>query len=385
MAFKRVGSTAGRYHRETHRTLDACALAALTAIRDQQERLKQFSMSVQSGARKVAWLWVEKRWDETPGEFAFGQLLDLARPIAKYWWRGPSEAGDGESCWRRLSYEEYRSRGLSKEPMSGSLQMMGQTMTLTWSELHPDIDFHIKLRENFYFQPVFMTANTSSCLFRALDSSALPFDELTDLAKRTPFVVLSLVSDLDSANTRLKREMGRRAVLHNQTAGRSGQAGMIILLDLICFCHSIHRFVETTFKLNKLICGLHATAFVCNQTRVFLKIVGGLRQLVAFDLNLHFYPHVRPPPEHRRRSEHVLRTILWRPHRTRARSSLECPTDDTETFHLMQALFDVLNGGWRKPFFEHYCYNDNCCGGQNRETCIDRMVAALSQAVFNRS
>ena len=88
MAFKRVGSTAGRLQRETHRTLDACALAALTAIRDQQERLKQFSMSVQSGARKVAWLWVEKRWDETPGEFAFGQLLDLARPIAKYWWRG---------------------------------------------------------------------------------------------------------------------------------------------------------------------------------------------------------------------------------------------------------------------------------------------------------
>ena len=45
----------------------------------------------------------------------------------------------------------------------------------------------------------------------------------------------------------------------------------------------------------------------------------------------------------------------------------------------------MLNGDWREPAFEHYCYTDNCCNGQHKETCIDRIVPTLPQAVLNKN
>eukprot|EP00974_Lingulodinium_polyedra_P115673 11156269-Lingulodinium_polyedra.AAC.1 len=71
--------------------------------------------------------------------------------------------------------------------------------------------------------------------------SAMPFDDIRTMARHTKFVVLSLVSDLDAANGRLKLEMGRRAVEHNREAARSGQCGMVLILDarernVLCFC-----------------------------------------------------------------------------------------------------------------------------------------------------
>lgn len=71
------------------------------------------------GFCQTAWLVIERAWDETPLSVNFGKLADLARPIARYWWRGisasakasthvqpPTDTTDS-SAWRQLTYEEY--------------------------------------------------------------------------------------------------------------------------------------------------------------------------------------------------------------------------------------------------------------------------------------
>jgi hypothetical protein len=116
VAFARLGNTTTKRTRITSRTLDACA-AVSVAFQDRQEQnLNVFRLGLATKAAKTTWIWLERAWDETPVNVRFGTLLDLARPVAQYWWRdGPSNPDRARSAhvpgaWTRLSYEDRRRR-----------------------------------------------------------------------------------------------------------------------------------------------------------------------------------------------------------------------------------------------------------------------------------
>eukprot|EP00969_Alexandrium_andersonii_P331315 14643760-Alexandrium_andersonii.AAC.1 len=81
---------------------------------------------------------------------------------------------------------------------------MAQRLRLTWSQIeqHGSREFACSHREEYVFSPVFMAANTASTLYQALDSAMehMSFAGLQALSTQVRVVVVSLVSDLDSAN-----------------------------------------------------------------------------------------------------------------------------------------------------------------------------------------
>jgi hypothetical protein len=284
-ALRRIGTTHGKLQRLSHRGLDALACVALALARYQEDHVKQFLLSLVSGVVKPSYIWIQRSWDETPVNAKFGLCTDLARPIARYWAYEGEMVGSSSSsqgCWVRLTHEEYIRRGLGREPSSGSLQMMAQTIVVHWAvPMSGDAKhMHEHHKEVLLMPPVFMARNNASSLFQALEDTLpqLCWTSLVALTEHVQCVVLSLVGDLDSANVRLKHEFGRRAREHNASADGAGH-GRIFVLDIACTAHIIHRMVETRFKTEELVPKLHSIAFVCNQTRTYEQILVVLRCL----------------------------------------------------------------------------------------------------------
>ncbi len=49
---------------------------------------------------------------------------------------------------------------------------------------------------------------------------------------------------------------------------------------------------------------------------------------------------------------------------------------------LVDGLLDVLNGDWRAPFVQHYCWQDGCCPGGQR-SCVELVCSIIERAVFD--
>jgi hypothetical protein len=116
LAFGRLGGTTSKKTRVSSRSLDACALVSHAFEDRQEEEVRKMSMTLEVREERSPWTWVARRWDETPIEVRFDALLDLARPLATYWWRDP-EAQPAQvqaqarqqrqhHGWQRLSYAE---------------------------------------------------------------------------------------------------------------------------------------------------------------------------------------------------------------------------------------------------------------------------------------
>lgn len=89
LAFSRLGSTTSKKTRLSSRSLDATGLVSYALVDRQEQDLVKLRMSTALGLDRPAFVWVQRRWDETPINVRFGLLLDMCRPIATYWWRDP--------------------------------------------------------------------------------------------------------------------------------------------------------------------------------------------------------------------------------------------------------------------------------------------------------
>ena len=173
-------------------------------------------------------------------------------------------------------------------------------------------------KENLYAPPCFLQSNDCSSLWSGLQSALSEFDwkSIQEMAKEVQLLVLSLGGDLAAANVRMKHFVGMLVKEFN--AARAGEGvGQILLIDICCGNHVLHRVAEATFKREKLINKLHATAFVCNQTKHFDRVLRTLKVVVERDLEVGFYVGVRPPPGCEAHSQRILDVTLFRCKATR--------------------------------------------------------------------
>jgi hypothetical protein len=266
--------------------------------------------------------------------------------------QGQRESGGrrGRASARR---QEYKRRSLGREPQQGTLEMMGQTAVLTWPEELVSAGpgarpFSALRREPLIFGSRFMAHNDASTIFQALEDALPPlqFDRLLELAEHVPLVVLSLGGDLDGANVRCKHHYAKMAGEHNEAvrSGRKASSGYVAIADVVCLGHILHRTVEVCFRVSDLIGKLHATAFTCNDPKMYRTLTGALRQLVRTDLDTGFFPGQRPLPAWRAHSQQVIDLTLTRSRHTRARSDLEAPVQDDELDDMSDRLLAICNG-----------------------------------------
>jgi hypothetical protein len=121
--------------------------------------------------------------------------------------------------------------------------------------------------------------------------SGLTFDDLTHLAANVGCVALVLGGDLDSSNVRAKSYIAWLAQQFNE---RSGDAGIILVVDVCCGVHILHRIIETGFETGKLIANLHATPCVCFYTDASETMLRVAKDIVLEDLQNGGRCNVRP-------------------------------------------------------------------------------------------
>ncbi len=102
---------------------------------------------------------------------------------------------------------------------------------------------------------------------------------LEELSEKLGCVVLVLGGDLDGSNVRAKHYV----VSLVQEINKKG-AGQILILDVSCAVHVMHRIIETAFETQFLIPKLHATAYVCFHTDVVERMLKVTKDIVLEDL-----------------------------------------------------------------------------------------------------
>ena len=165
----------------------------------------------------------------------FGALVDLLRPIAKFWWRDPASATQPQPRWSQLSYQEYTDRGLGRDMQSGLLQVMGLKGKLVWPcWTEPPGSAHLEEfleinSERLIIGPRVLTGNSASNIAQGLDDAMgeLSWKELQKLLERNrglKVFCISFNADLLSANVGVKLYWAERVQKHNEKITRSLQS-----------------------------------------------------------------------------------------------------------------------------------------------------------------
>ena len=412
VGFECIGRISQRLQgsRQTRKEIDAVAATALAHQARQGDHLRVFALTVEAGANRPWWVCLERAFDCTPVHVKFGCLQSLLAPIARYWWRGdtagaataaggaaqPAETG----TWKLLNFEEYTQRQGRGALRAGTVEMFGQTARLTWPVvLHESpwcptpgsaggaaqpagaFPFVAVRHETLRFCPSFVAHDDASTLLSTLEATlpALQLDSLAKLTKQVPLVVLALTSDLAASNTRMKHAVADFAREHNlqqEGACGSGGGGYIVILDVGCVAHIIHRIVEVTFRTNTLIPRLHATAFTVAHVPQYRHLLRTLRELVAEDLREGFHPHMQPPPESAHTKGLIEITALRAKVPTNEGPGAEQPA---AADGLACEVARFFNGDWRSRRIQHYCYAAGCCQNHRRAAAVDRATALLAE------
>jgi hypothetical protein len=317
--------------------------------------------------------------DSTPIRVAFGQLGDLAS-AARYWHK---DKITGSSSL--LTLDEYSSI-YTKLPSFGIVEMLAQKGVVAWP-VEQDGDFIAVERRNLFFQPTFLERCNASTIYRALDvaSPLIALRRIIEMSITvTGFIVIFIGSDLASSCGRLKMEYARITADHNRFAVRDGRA-VILLVDGPCCAHILHREVEKSFGLHRLIPKLYNTAWSCSLPGVFQAVHSALKRVVGEDLAVNFFPGVAPPEEMQtgaQSSRLLLEMCLLRIKFVRAQHE-----DQDYVNPELQALYDefvnFFNGDLRRPVVQHYCHMPGCCEGHQRKVAVTRCVGLLSAALFS--
>jgi hypothetical protein len=157
LAFERLLHGDSRRGRKTHRSAEACAVVVASQQKYQFDNMQQISQAVQFGSRicltfvqacfwqglaifdsivgfnlcsnvdptpsppacldsrflvsgclvahrrKLGFIWVDRRWGETPCVLQLGKLAETLLPLTSHWVHD-------NSSWRRLSWQEFKAR-----------------------------------------------------------------------------------------------------------------------------------------------------------------------------------------------------------------------------------------------------------------------------------
>ena len=174
----------------------------------------------------------------------------------------------------------------------------------------------------------------------------LELGSLLEMAGRMDFVILSLAGDLAASNTREKLAIAE-VVRVSDSFGAAGSGTMrmaVLLLDIVCNAHVIHRIVELTSKTSKLIPRLHSTAYSAAIPGNYCRLLKALESVVAEDLSTGFFPATAPPAEYAEHNNVIVKFTLLRHQNARSRRDEVDPSVLEKEAALARALLRDLNG-----------------------------------------
>ncbi len=391
-AFVRLGTSENYRTRKHHRPLAAPAAVALTHQTHLRQKCGALQLQMQCGwptsdgnTHKLQWLWYERRWDETLVNVRYGLLVDIARPLARYWWKDTSSTAASDS-WQLLSYEEFQRRNEGNKIASGTLQMFAHSGSITFEAPHTSVDFMVRHRIDMMYPPRFMTTNNGSSIFAALEKAnpKLQWKHIQDMAEHASLIVLSFTADLDGANNRAKFKYQELVKEHNEEVRQGTRpGGRIAMLDLDCKAHVLHAGVGHIYRLERLIGKLHSTAFTANQSGFYALLSMATGEIVREDIESNFFPGMLPPQEWRTHNERILKLTLLRHQVTKADSNVvHMGKQDDDA--LAARMLDTINILWNGEALGHCCFQPGCCAGRKRGVCIRRMESLLMAAIVDR-
>ena len=181
-------------------------------------------------------------------------------------------------------------------------------------------------REVVRYGAHFHRTNDASTIFTSIEEREplLEWTRIVELTRHVKVVFLTFCADLCAANNRVKHKCKQRAKTHIAGAALH-KHGYIILFDNSCGKHVLHRIADFSFKFERLLPNLHATAYTSKQPKQHLRLLTSCTAIVAENIRNHFYLGIRPTDEHRRHTELLLETTLKRRFHVRAQSEQESP------------------------------------------------------------
>ena len=268
LAFSCLGGSSPS-QKQTRRELDAIAATSLAYTSYVEAQAACSAMHLRSGSLKPKWLLVERALDATPAKLKFGKLRPLLSPCARYWWRdlvkpatrnaGPPLMKD-DPLWIPIDYNEWKRRMGSREPKSGTLEVLGQTLRVTWGFIAPN-GARVTRTDSPAVAPVFLQSTSASSLLSAWEASVpyLSSARLKEIALYVKLVVLVIVCDRASSNTQMIHRIAYDVALHKAQASRDGR-GCILLIENNCISHVVHGIVDSIFSLHQLAPRLHSSS-----------------------------------------------------------------------------------------------------------------------------
>ena len=293
--------------------------------------------------------------------------------------------GSGVLCHHTNLSIHLRTGG--REPRRGTLELLAQTARITWPRATQgdcDLNSSFFVREPLHLRPQFIERTSASVLMQALEDGieGLEVESLLQMARRLDFVILSLAGDLAASNTRTKLAFAE-AVRVGDSFGIVGSGGMaVLLLDIVCNAHIIHRIVEKTFMTSKLIPRLHSTAYSAAIPANYCRLLKALESIVEEDLATGFFPATVPPAAFVEHNDLIVKLTLLRHQKTRARRDEVDPSILEKESALGRALLRDLNGDWKKPQIQHFCRDRHCCDGFQSSVAKCRITSILAEAFF---
>ena len=374
VAFSSIGQLApnAKGLRKTRREVCAIAACAIAHKDFRNERAADAFRYMSSGALPVTWLVVERALDATPCKVTFGKLHPLLAPVARYWWRDDVPKSSGtkrdaaglqnkspEPSWTTISHAEWMRRKKGKEPRSGTLELLGQSLRCSWAPVTDQASGGgVVITESPVVEPVYLARANAATLLAALELTC-PFvalEKLMGLSEKIPRICLINSSDLCPANARMKHAIAYKLAVHN-AASLSRGGGIILFVDVHCSSHVLHNIVEKAFALHLFIPRMHSIAFSLSIPRTYAQVFRLLRTLVEHDLALGFFPDTKPPAQHQASTETIVDMTLLRHRTTRGRTdSMDDAAYDVRLGEVAIVIKDLLNGDWAQPRLQHYCW-----------------------------
>ena len=279
LAFARLGQLTGRRQRQYHHELDFAACVSLCHSATENQFSRTSRLAITSGAREVSWMSKQSALDTTPIKVHFGKLADLLKPVCKYYWRNTSSTvAVDQQKWVKLSHEEYKARGMSREPYSGSIDMCAQRHSVVYASREVGHRMATLRRADPLIKPVFTGEDNSGILWKMLETGFPGFSwgVMVELVEYIPLIEQTLQGDLDACNNRMKMHAAELARTINDKMRRAGKRHRILTSDLPCLAHVLHTLFETTFKSPQLIPKLHATAVSFGHTTFYEGLLSSL-------------------------------------------------------------------------------------------------------------
>ncbi len=131
--------------------------------------------------------------------------------------------------------------------------------------------------------PRILENSSASTVASTLESSmpTLGLENLCRLTKHVRFVLLSLVADGASSNTRLKSYIKYLVDEHNSSTTDDGR---VLILDVVCRSHMITRVVFNVFSLKTIVAKCFCVSFLCRFAPRCNRACWALASIVEYDL-----------------------------------------------------------------------------------------------------